>query len=120
MGMCLWYTQKKRKTQIAFFRLRSCHCKLNNTISKWDTDVNQEFIHGCDEKEDPTHILLHCPHYTDARKKLTNALKKNNVSLPLDIPTLMDCNSSIPKHTQGLKAKQLITFLTETQLIERI
>ncbi|KZS09797.1 Uncharacterized protein APZ42_025892 [Daphnia magna] len=120
MGMCPWHTHKRRKIQTALFRLRSGHCKLNNTLSKSDMDINPECLHGCEEKEDTTHILLHCPHYSNARTQLTNALLKNNVSLPLDIPTLMGCNPNIPKHTQGAIAKQLVTILIETQLIERI
>jgi hypothetical protein len=94
MGVASWHTHKNRAIQSALIWLRSGHNKLNGTISKWDMDIQPEWPHGCPEIENSTHVLLHCPHYSAARRELKLEIEK--LKLPFDVPTLTGVNFSIP------------------------
>jgi hypothetical protein len=50
------------------------------------------------KKEDHTHVLIQCPHYSTARRELAHVLEK--LKLPLDVPTVTGINLFIPKHTK--------------------
>jgi hypothetical protein len=118
MGIVAWHAKKNRRIQSALFRLRSGHNKLNGRTSKWNPDTQPECTHGCPQKEDPTHVLLQCPHYSTARMELAHALEK--LKLPLEVPTVTGINFSIPKHTQYKIARALIRFIINTKIIERL
>jgi hypothetical protein len=118
MGIVAWHAKKNRRIQSALFRLRSGHNKLNGRTSKWNPDTQPECTHGCPQKEDPTHVLLQCPHYSTARMELAHALEK--LKLPLEVPTVTGINFSIPKHTQYKIDRALIRFIINTKIIERL
>ncbi|EFX75887.1 hypothetical protein DAPPUDRAFT_249804 [Daphnia pulex] len=81
-------------------------------------DIQPECPHGFPEIENSTHVLLHCPHYSVARRELKNEIEK--LKLPFDVPTLTGVNFSIPKQTQEKIAKSLINFTTSSKIIKRI
>lgn len=118
MGMANWHTHKNRAIQSALIRLRNGHNKIKGTISKWDMDIQPKCPHGCPEIENSTHVLLHCPHYSEAGRELKHVIEK--LKLPFDVPSVTGVNFSIPKQTQEKIAKTLINFITTTEIIKRI
>ena len=117
-GFLPWHTNKRRSIQTALFRLRSGHNKLNHFMSRIDSNIHGECPNGCCEREDATHILLHCPYYSVERAEMQQSLSLHNI--PLVVPTLLGLNSLLPKHTQNKIVSNLITFLLKTKLIERV
>jgi ribonuclease HI len=118
MKILPWLTHKKRYIQIALLRLRSGHNRLNYFTNKWNTEISPFCASGCLEIENNIHVLIECPHHASARTSLMDFLISQK--LPLDVPTITGLNHSIPKHTQKQIAKLLISYLTETKLINRL
>jgi ribonuclease HI len=84
-GYLPWHTNKKRTIQSALFRLRSGHNKLNHFISRLEPETLADCPNGCPEREDATHVLLHCQHYTEARSEMERNLSP--LKIPLGLPT---------------------------------
>jgi hypothetical protein len=67
------------------FWLRSGHNKLNHFISRLEPETLADCPNGCPEREDATHVLLHCQHYTEARSEMERNLSP--LKIPLGLPT---------------------------------
>ena len=118
VGFLPLHINKRRSIQTALFRLRSGHNKFNHFIIRIDSNIHGDCPNGCCEREDATHILLHCPYYSVERAEMQQSLALHNI--PLVVPTLLGLNSLFPKHTQNKIVSNLITFLLKTKLLERV
>jgi hypothetical protein len=58
-------------------------------------DIQPECPHGCPEIENSTHVLLHCPHYSTARRELKHEIEK--LKLPFDVPIQPECPHGCPE-----------------------
>ena len=118
MGPLPWHRHRKREIQVALFRLRSGHNKLNHFIGGFDPDTPQRCPHGCSQNENSEHVLIVCTHYDAARSPLRQYFDANKIVL--DWPSVVGLNRQLTPSTQKRIQNLLVAFLLETDLISRV
>jgi len=113
-----WHQHKNRRVQVALFRLRSNHNRLNYGAGRFNTNVNKKCPYGCNMDEDNNHVLMECPEYNEARAELIQACIVNKAQFTL--PSILGLERDIPKAYQSSIQKALAKFIIKTGLINRL
>ena len=119
VGPLPWHIHPHRPTVVALHRLRSGHCRLNGFMYRTRlSPVENCPIDGCQEPEDPHHILLVCPAYATQRERLLRICDTNNISF--NLPTILGLDPITSSAVNTSLRNALHKFLTITGLIHRI
>ena len=101
---------RSRREEAVITRLRIGHTGLNNTLYKIGKHPDGSCDH-CGQSESVKHVLLECRTYEEERRALITAAEKDKIGL--NIENLLRVESIIV-------IDQIISYLKETRLMERI
>ena len=101
---------RNRREEAIITRLKIGHTGLNNTLHKIGKHPDGSCDH-CGQPESVKHVLLECRAYEEERRALITTA--NNAKIGLNIESLLKME------TNSVNA-QIISFLKETGLMERI
>lgn len=117
-GLVDWHHHQDRRISVSLHKLRSGHNRLNAFLARIDELHDPICRHNCVEPESVHHVLMVCPYYENERQLIKTFFQKYKITL--DVPTLLGCNPSVPRHTQFEIRNKLVKFLTATGLISII
>ena len=113
-----WHLKPNRRIQVALFRARSGHNRLNYSAGRWKQEISRKCTYGCPDLEDAEHVVLNCLHLEQYRAPLRSFLRRN--SLTLDWATVFGLNQDIPSNLQHHIQHQLGSFLSASGLLDRL
>jgi ribonuclease HI len=114
----LWHQQTDREISVCLHRLRSGHHNLNSFKHRIDQEADPSCRYGCEEIENPLHVLTVCPKSEPFRHKLHRMLQDNRLELSLD--NVLGLNTAIDTRTQFKIRDMTADFLKKASLTKII
>jgi hypothetical protein len=95
MKPSLKHQHADREISVCLHRLRSGHHYLNSFNHRIDQEADPSCRHGCEEIENPLHVLTVCPKFEPFRHKLRRMLQDYRLEF-----SLVGLNPTIDTRTQ--------------------
>ena len=109
-----WHQHAERGISVCLHRLRSGHHYLNSFNHRIDQEADPSCRYGCEEIENPLHVLTVCPKFEPFRLKLRRMLQIYRLEFSLD--NLLGLNANLDTKTQFKKRDMTADFIKKASL----